>query len=258
MHAARAVRSRLRDWLREIGAHADDISDVVHAISEFVENAVEHGYSTEVPDGVVVDASLAGDGNLHVAGDRPRNVEGSPRRRAGPRPRPGDGRSAGVPCARHPGRGRNHCHCDAPSHPTGELRHRHHRSPGHLVGGRPTPNSPQCSANPAISWSSATSTPTPQSTLDRQIAVESRSGIAPLTIDLSGVTHLGSAGRQRPGRRARPGARTGRRLCADCPARKPCAPHLVNGSDPGLRQRQRERLRRRVNAVSGSGRAAPD
>ena len=32
------------------------------------------------------------------------------------------------------------------------------------------------------------------STLDRQIAVESRSGIAPLTIDLSGVTHLGSAG----------------------------------------------------------------
>jgi anti-anti-sigma factor len=32
------------------------------------------------------------------------------------------------------------------------------------------------------------------STLDRQIAVESRSGIAALTIDLSGVTHLGSAG----------------------------------------------------------------
>jgi anti-anti-sigma factor len=32
------------------------------------------------------------------------------------------------------------------------------------------------------------------STLDRQIAVESRSGIAPLTIDLSGVTQLGSAG----------------------------------------------------------------
>lgn len=31
-------------------------------------------------------------------------------------------------------------------------------------------------------------------TLDRQIAVESRAGIASLTIDLSGVTHLGSAG----------------------------------------------------------------
>jgi anti-anti-sigma factor len=35
---------------------------------------------------------------------------------------------------------------------------------------------------------------TTASTLDRQIAVESRSGIAPLTIDLSVVTHLGSAG----------------------------------------------------------------
>src|SRR5207302_3816252 len=35
---------------------------------------------------------------------------------------------------------------------------------------------------------------TTASTLDRQIAVESRSGLAPLTIDLSGVTHLGSAG----------------------------------------------------------------
>jgi anti-anti-sigma factor len=35
---------------------------------------------------------------------------------------------------------------------------------------------------------------TTASTLDRQVAVESRSGIAPLTIDLSGVTHLGSAG----------------------------------------------------------------
>ncbi len=32
------------------------------------------------------------------------------------------------------------------------------------------------------------------SVLDRQIAVESRSGIASLTIDLSAVTHLGSAG----------------------------------------------------------------
>jgi anti-sigma regulatory factor (Ser/Thr protein kinase) len=39
----------------------------VHAISEFVENAVEHGYTTEVSDGVVVEASLAGDGNLHAS-----------------------------------------------------------------------------------------------------------------------------------------------------------------------------------------------
>ena len=46
VQAASAVRARLRKWLSEIGADSDDISDVVHAISEFVENAVEHGYAT--------------------------------------------------------------------------------------------------------------------------------------------------------------------------------------------------------------------
>ena len=67
VHAARTVRARLREWLAEIGADAADISDVVHAMSEFVENAVEHGYSTEVSDGVVVEASLGGDGNLRAS-----------------------------------------------------------------------------------------------------------------------------------------------------------------------------------------------
>ena len=67
VHAAREVRARLREWLAEIGADAADISDVVHAMSEFVENAVEHGYSTEVSDGVVVEASLGGDGNLRAS-----------------------------------------------------------------------------------------------------------------------------------------------------------------------------------------------
>ena len=67
IHAARAVRARLREWLSELGADPDDISDVVHAVSEFVENAVEHGYASEVPDGVVVEASLAGDGKLHAS-----------------------------------------------------------------------------------------------------------------------------------------------------------------------------------------------
>src|ERR1700758_1414611 len=40
IHAARAVRGRLREWLSGIGADSDDICDVVHAISEFVENTV--------------------------------------------------------------------------------------------------------------------------------------------------------------------------------------------------------------------------
>ncbi|HWS92800.1 MAG TPA: SpoIIE family protein phosphatase, partial [Mycobacterium sp.] len=69
--AARMVRARLREWLSEIGADSDDICDVVHAVSEFVENAVEHGYAGElaggVSNGIVVEAALAGDGNLHAS-----------------------------------------------------------------------------------------------------------------------------------------------------------------------------------------------
>ena len=250
LHAARAVRSRLRDWLSEIGAHDDDISDVVHAISEFVENAVEHGYTTEVPDGVVVDASLTGDGNLHVAVIDRGKWKDHRERRAGPRPRPGDGRSAGVPCARHPGRGRNHCHCDAPSHATGELRHRHHRHPG-------------TSAAPDQLRIRLSAPRTRPYRGHRRRRLQHRSHSGPpdrrrkpfghcAFDDRPKRCHAPGIGRgQRPGRCPRPGARTGRRLCADCSAGKPCAPHLVNGSDAGRRQRQRERLRRRVNAVSG-------
>ena len=91
----------LRQWLSEIGADADDISDVVHAISEFVENAVEHGYATEVPDGVVVEATLSGDGNLHASvtdhGQWKDHREGE----AGSRPRTRHGRSPGVGGAHH-------------------------------------------------------------------------------------------------------------------------------------------------------------
>jgi serine phosphatase RsbU (regulator of sigma subunit)/anti-sigma regulatory factor (Ser/Thr protein kinase)/anti-anti-sigma regulatory factor len=193
LHAARAVRSRLRDWLREIGAHSDDISDVVHAISEFVENAVEHGYSTRVPDGVVVDASLTGDGNLHVAViDR-----GTWK----------DHRSG------EQGRGRGLAMAEAlVSHAvvtrgeegtTATVTHRLTR-PANFVTDTIATRAPR--HRPINSeFASAVREPgyimvigdvdsTTAGTLDRQIAVESRSGIAPLTIDLSGVTHLGSAG----------------------------------------------------------------
>ena len=68
IRTARTVRARLREWLAEIGADASTTSPMwCTPISEFVENAVEHGYATEVPDGVVVEATLAGDGNLHAS-----------------------------------------------------------------------------------------------------------------------------------------------------------------------------------------------
>ena len=193
IHAARAVRSRLRDWLTEIGAHTDDISDVVHAVSEFVENSVEHGYAAEVADGVVVDASLAGDGNLHVAVvDRGRWKD----HRAGEQ-----GRGRGLAMAEalvsqaHVTRGEHGT--------TATVTHRLTRPANFvtdaIVSRAPYPRaiSPEFtsvvtdSGHILVSGDVDSNT---ASTLDRQIAVESRSGIAPLTIDLTQVTHLGSAG----------------------------------------------------------------
>jgi anti-anti-sigma factor len=193
LRAARAVRSRLRDWLREIGAHSDDISDVVHAISEFVENAVEHGYGTDVPDGVVVDASLTGDGNLHVAViDRGTWKD----HRAGEQGR-GRGLAMAEALVSHAvvTRGKNGT--------TATVTHRLTR-PANFVTDTIATRAPR--QRPINSeFASVLREPgyivvigdvdsNTAGTLDRQIAVESRSGIAPLTIDLSGVTHLGSAG----------------------------------------------------------------
>jgi len=193
LHAARAVRSRLRDWLRGIGAHSDDISDVVHAISEFVENTVEHGYGTDVPDGVVVDAWLTGDGNLHVAViDRGTWKD----HRAGEQGR-GRGLAMAEALVSHAvvTRGNNGT--------TATVTHRLTR-PANFVTDTIAPRAPR--QRPINSeFASVLREPgyivvigdvdsNTAGTLDRQIAVESRSGTAPLTIDLSGVTHLGSAG----------------------------------------------------------------
>jgi anti-anti-sigma factor len=193
IHAARAVRSRLRDWLTEIGAHSDDISDVVHAVSEFVENSVEHGYGAEVADGVVVDASLTGDGNLHVAVvDRGRWKD----HRAGEQ-----GRGRGLAMAEalvsqaHVTRGKRGT--------TASLTHRLTRPANFvtdtIVSRAPFPRPSSSEFTSVVSDAghivvSGDVDSNTASTLDRQIAIESRSGTAPLTIDLTGVTHLGSAG----------------------------------------------------------------
>jgi anti-anti-sigma factor len=193
IHAARTVRTRLRQWLSEIGADADDISDVVHAISEFVENAVEHGYGTEVSDGVVIEATLSGDGDLHASViDRGRwkdHREGE------------TGRGRGLAMAEalvseaHISHGADGT--------TASVTHRLSREANFVTDslvsrttGRRTVNSEFVSAvtEPGRIVVSGDVDSNTALTLDRQIAVESRSGVAPLTIDLSAVTHLGSAG----------------------------------------------------------------
>jgi anti-anti-sigma factor len=183
IYAARAIRARLRQWLADVGADPADISDVVHAISEFVENAVEHGYGTDVPDGIVIEAALTGDGRLRASViDQGQWKD----HRQGER-----------------GRGRGLAMAEAL---VSEAQVRH--GAGGTTAEFVTDPMVNRSANPpsidrefvssvvergriVVSGDVDSST---APTLDRQIAVESRSGIASLTIDLSAVTHLGSVG----------------------------------------------------------------
>jgi anti-anti-sigma factor len=200
IHAARTVRGRLREWLSEIGADADDICDVVHAVSEFVENAVEHGYTTEVSDwlsnGIVVEAALASDGNLHASViDHGRWKEYSEGER---------GRGRGLAMAEALVSQVQITHGAGGT--TASLTHRLSRTANFVTDTtviRSTHQRPFDSEFVSLVGSgelagrivvSGDVDTTTASTLDRQIAVESRSGIASLTIDLSGVTHLGSAG----------------------------------------------------------------
>ncbi|BBX95751.1 SpoIIE family protein phosphatase [Mycobacterium lacus] len=193
IHAARVIRARIRTWLSDIGADAGDVSDIVHAISEFVENAVEHAYTAEVPDGIVVEATLAGDGNLRASvidhGQWKDHREGA------------QGRGRGLAMAEalvsevHVTHGTDGT--------TASLTHRLSR-PAEFVTDTLVSRSVD---QPAIDCEFICSVSDPgrvvvsgdvdsgsAPTLDRQLALESRSGIASLTIDLSAVTQLGSAG----------------------------------------------------------------
>jgi anti-anti-sigma factor len=193
IHAARAIRSRLREWLSEIGADATDISDIVHAISEFVENAVEHGYGTDVSDGLVIEAALAGDGNLRASViDRGKWKD----HREGER---GRGRGLAMAEALVSESRVTHGAGGTTATVTQRLSRPAQFVTDALVG-RATYQraidsefvSVVAEAGRIIVRGDVDSNTA--STLDRQIAVESRSGIASLTIDLSAVTHLGSAG----------------------------------------------------------------
>jgi serine phosphatase RsbU (regulator of sigma subunit)/anti-sigma regulatory factor (Ser/Thr protein kinase)/anti-anti-sigma regulatory factor len=197
IQAARAVRAELREWLSEIGADADDICDVVHAVSEFVENAVEHGYAMNASGGllnwIVVEAALAGDGNLNATViDHGRWKHYSEGER---------GRGRGLAMAEALVNQARITH--GADGTTASLTHHLSRPANFLTDTTVSRSTRQRSVNSefislvgeagriVVSGDVDAAT---ASILDRQIAVESRSGIASLTVDLSGVTHLGSAG----------------------------------------------------------------
>lgn len=65
--AAGAARAAIRKWLNDFGAESLDIHAVVHALSEYVENAIEHAYAGQPPGPIVIDAMLDADGTLRAS-----------------------------------------------------------------------------------------------------------------------------------------------------------------------------------------------
>jgi len=65
--AAGEVRTPLRSWLSAIGADDLDVMIIVQIISEFVENSFEHGYRSTAADGIDVEATLDDHGMVHAS-----------------------------------------------------------------------------------------------------------------------------------------------------------------------------------------------
>jgi anti-sigma regulatory factor (Ser/Thr protein kinase) len=60
------VRHQLREWLQDSGFGEDEASDLVLAVSEAVNNSVEHAYPAPARGTVEVRARVAGDGTVDV------------------------------------------------------------------------------------------------------------------------------------------------------------------------------------------------
>ncbi len=196
INSARTVRAQLRDWLSEIGADSADASDVVHAISEFVENAAEHAYSVETPDGIDVRAALDSDGILRATVSD-RGQWKAPRSELDPTRSGGRGLAVADALVfqtrvTHDSGGT-----------TAALNHRLTRPARIVTDPRVSPVDDSrgidyefratVDDNGRIIVVGDVDSVT-ASKLGQQIAIESRAGTKPVTVDLSSVTYLGSAG----------------------------------------------------------------
>jgi serine phosphatase RsbU (regulator of sigma subunit)/anti-sigma regulatory factor (Ser/Thr protein kinase)/anti-anti-sigma regulatory factor len=193
LDAAREVRARLRNWLSDLGAGAPDTTDVVYAISELIENAVEHAYPGETAGEVVVEAALGNDGMLTASvTDHGRWKD------AHDGDKSGGGR--GLAVAEAMVFETQVTRSDAGT--TAALTHRLSR-PARIV----TDPSAAPAAGKTLDYEFRTAVndaghvvvigdvdSRAATELAQQIAFESRAGTTSVTVDLSSVTHLGSAG----------------------------------------------------------------
>ena len=191
-----AVRRKLHQWLAplDIGA-ADDIA-VQHAVGELVTNAVEHAYRDESPDAasVAVRAELDSAGVLTcTVTDTGHWREREPDHRRGRGLAMVQGLVDSLELRRQE------------SGTTAVFRHRLSR-PAHLMTGRHVTSGPAVAGAQDVPFSADASGdrvtvcgPVDVSSAERLRMVLQRvgsGGLSGITVDLAGVTHLGSAGVQ--------------------------------------------------------------
>ncbi len=194
--AARTVRAGMREWLRHIGADPADNSAVVYAASEYVENAAEHAYPTAVDAGIVVRAELGDDGNVRVSVTDHGQWQDRP---GGP-----SNRGRGLAMADAFVTDTRVTHDSAGT--TATLTHRLSRTARFVTDPRiihaihsPAQPATECGFTVNVDDSGCVvvagdvdSLAAPM--LAGQLTTETGAGTAPVTIDLTAVTHLGSAG----------------------------------------------------------------
>jgi anti-anti-sigma factor len=191
--AERAIRDRLRGWVDTLGADRASAHSLEHAISEFVANAVEHAYATTIPGDVTVDAVLGNDGRVRASVTDRGTWQGD----ADPEASRGRGLSiartlVADTAVRHDKRGT-----------TATLVHRLTRAAHLVTDPRAAPGTPITPPSQTFEIGvsddgyvmvtgdvDTLSAPT----LAECLSMRSHAGADPLQIDLSAVTHLGSAG----------------------------------------------------------------
>jgi anti-anti-sigma factor len=192
-HAARVVRSGIREWLQHVGADPFDNAAIVHAVSEYVENAAEHAYPAAVDAGIVVWAELGDDGNVRVSvADHGQWQD---------RPGGASNRGRGLAMAAAFVTDARVAHDAAGT--TATLTHRLSRTARIVTD----PRVIHAAAQPATEYGFAVNVDDnghvvvagdvdslTAPTLAGHLSTESGAGTAPVTIDLTAVTHLGSAG----------------------------------------------------------------
>ena len=193
--AVEPVRNRLRRWLGDIGAGSTDTLFVTHAMSEFLENAARHAYhSADVATGEV-GARRDDDGGVRAALRHHGRWQPAVRHIA-------PTYSHGLTMAAAFVNDTAVTHDDSGT--TATLVHRlSHRA--HIVT-EPNPRGPGTDARPRtrdfsihisgrghlVVHGDVDSATAPH--LDARIDTESHAGSTDLTVDLTDVTHLGSAG----------------------------------------------------------------